>query len=164
MSAGAAAVTLEARDGRIETIRVDHARGSAERPLSDRDLEAKFRDNAAIGGSASRADERIAGIWAIEEAPSLRPFMRLMGAGLTARRAYVDVSTGNDRRLSRLEMMAIALLIPAGVAMECRRDGGRGARARIEQLIPAHSSPVPLSEAGAKTLPLALPHRGSAAT
>ncbi len=84
MSAGAAAVTLEARDGRIETIRVDHARGSAERPLGDRDLEAKFRDNAAIGGSASRADERIAGIWAIEEAPSLRPLMRLMGAGPTA--------------------------------------------------------------------------------
>lgn len=81
MPAAAAAVTVETRDGRIETVRIDHARGSAERPLSDRDLEVKFRDNAAIGGSASRADERIARIWAFEEAPSLRPLMRLMGAG-----------------------------------------------------------------------------------
>lgn len=81
MPAGAAAVTVETRDGRIETIRVDHARGSAEHPLSDRDLEAKFRDNADIGGSASRADERIARIWAIEAAATMRPLMRMMGSG-----------------------------------------------------------------------------------
>ncbi len=83
MPDGAAAVTVETRDGRSETVRVDHARGSAQRPLSDRDLEDKFRDNAASGGGTAHVDERIAAIWAIEEAPSLRPLMRLMRSGLT---------------------------------------------------------------------------------
>jgi 2-methylcitrate dehydratase PrpD len=78
MPDGAAAVTIETSDGRSETVRVDHARGSARHPLSDRDLEDKFRENAAIGGSAQGADERIAAIWGMEGAASLRPLMRLM--------------------------------------------------------------------------------------
>jgi 2-methylcitrate dehydratase PrpD len=82
---GAAAVTIETRDGRSETVRIDHARGSAQHPLSDRDLEDKFRENAAIGGSAHGTDERIAAIWGMEGALSLRPLMGLMRSS-TARR------------------------------------------------------------------------------
>ncbi|HUN45632.1 MAG TPA: MmgE/PrpD family protein [Stellaceae bacterium] len=78
--AGGAAVTVETSDGRREAVRVDHARGSAERPLSDRDLEAKFRDNAALAGALARADAQIAALWAIEEAPSLGPLLRAFGA------------------------------------------------------------------------------------
>ena len=78
--AGGAAVTVETSDGRRETVRVDHARGSAERPLSDRDLEAKFRENAGLAGAAARADAQITALWAIEEAPSLGPLLRGFGA------------------------------------------------------------------------------------
>jgi 2-methylcitrate dehydratase PrpD len=80
MQAGAASVTVRMRDGREETVDVDHPRGSAERPLSDAELEAKFHDNAALGGSAGQAAERIAAIWSMENAPNLAPLMRLMAA------------------------------------------------------------------------------------
>lgn len=75
---GGAAVTAETRDGRSLTVRIDAARGSAAQPLSDRELEAKFRDNAARSGNDADAEERIARIWAIEQATSLSPLMRLM--------------------------------------------------------------------------------------
>lgn len=75
---GGAVVTAETRDGRSLTVRIDAARGSAAQPLSDRELEAKFRDNAARSGNDADAEERIARIWAIEQATSLSPLMRLM--------------------------------------------------------------------------------------
>jgi 2-methylcitrate dehydratase PrpD len=76
---GTATVVLETHDGRVETVRVDHPRGSAQQPMSDAELEAKFLDNAARGGDIGRNSERIGRIWAIEDAESLRPLMRLMG-------------------------------------------------------------------------------------
>ncbi|HVJ52076.1 MAG TPA: MmgE/PrpD family protein [Aliidongia sp.] len=78
MPTGAASVTVETKGGRVETLRVDHARGSAERPLSDAELEAKFRANAELGGSVALADERIERIWRLDEETSLRPLMRSM--------------------------------------------------------------------------------------
>jgi 2-methylcitrate dehydratase PrpD len=75
-----ASVTVETVDGRTETATVEHARGSPKAPMSDADLEAKFRDNAALGGSADKADARIAGIWAMEETADLAPLLRSMGA------------------------------------------------------------------------------------
>ena len=74
----AAVVTVTMRDGRSSTVTVEHSRGSEARPMTDADLEAKFRDNAAIGGSEARADERIAGLWGIEELADIGPLMRLM--------------------------------------------------------------------------------------
>lgn len=79
LSPGAAIVTATMRDGRSETVRVDAARGSIAQPLTDRELEAKFRDNAARSGIGD-AEERIARIRAIDEATSLQPLMRLMAA------------------------------------------------------------------------------------
>ncbi len=80
MPPGAATVSVQLRDGRVETVRVDHARGSAERPLSDQDLETKFHDIVALGGRAGSGAEQIAAIWSMEEAASLRPLMQLMAA------------------------------------------------------------------------------------
>jgi 2-methylcitrate dehydratase PrpD len=77
---GAAQVTVRTVDGRTLTSFVEHARGSAERPLTDAELEAKFEDNARLGGSAERAGERIARIWQIESAADLRPLMQDMAA------------------------------------------------------------------------------------
>ena len=75
---GGAVVTAETRDGRSQTVRIDAARGSGALPLSDRDLERKFGGNAGQSGSDADAEARIAAVWAIEEAASVTPLMRLM--------------------------------------------------------------------------------------
>ncbi len=75
---GAATVTVRTVDGRTLSATVEHARGSAERPLTDAELEDKFRDNARLGGSADKAAARIAQLWQIESAADLRPLMRGM--------------------------------------------------------------------------------------
>jgi 2-methylcitrate dehydratase PrpD len=74
---GAAAVTVRLADGREARAAVTAPRGSSGDPLSDEELEAKFRDNAAAGGFAGRCDSRIAAVWALEEA---RDVSRLMSA------------------------------------------------------------------------------------
>ena len=75
----AAIVTVNMRDGRVSTVTVEHSRGSEARPMTDADLEAKFRDNAAIGGSARLADSRIAAIWRIEEMADVTPLLGSLG-------------------------------------------------------------------------------------
>ncbi|PZW38907.1 2-methylcitrate dehydratase PrpD [Humitalea rosea] len=77
---GAARVTLHLADGRREEAMVASPRGSAGRPLSDAELDAKFRDNAALGGFAAKAEAQIAAIRAIADAPGLGAMMRLLAA------------------------------------------------------------------------------------
>ncbi len=73
-----ASVTIETSDGRVESRTIEDARGSPKSPMSDSDLETKFRDNSELGGCADKADMRISAIWAIEEASDLGPLMRMM--------------------------------------------------------------------------------------
>jgi 2-methylcitrate dehydratase PrpD len=80
MPAGATSVTVRLQNGEVATMRVDHARGSESHPLSDQELEAKFRDNAALGGTTQSGSEQIAAIWSMADAPSVRPLMALMAA------------------------------------------------------------------------------------
>jgi len=75
---GAARVTVRLADGREECITVTTPRGSIERPMSDAELEAKFRDNAGLGGFTDRSDRQIAAIWALETAADLRRLMELL--------------------------------------------------------------------------------------
>ncbi|WP_458095228.1 MmgE/PrpD family protein [Roseomonas sp. WA12] len=75
---GAARVTVQEVDGRKHSVLVEHARGSAERPLTDRELETKFRDNAALGGRAGMADGWIDAIMNLETA-EFTPLIRSMG-------------------------------------------------------------------------------------
>lgn len=70
----AAQVTLRTRDGREATRRVDTVRGSQACPLSDAELEAKFRANAP----GPLAEHRIAAVWGIDAAPQLRTVTELM--------------------------------------------------------------------------------------
>ena len=78
LPSGGATVIARTQDGRSMSVRVDAAFGSLAQPLSDRDLEAKFRDNAARNGGAMDVGACIAAIWAIEETASVTPLMRLM--------------------------------------------------------------------------------------
>lgn len=72
---GAATVTVRLADGPELQRTVIAPRGSLEHPMSDAELEAKFRDNAGIGSFADRADAAIAAIWALDEAPDVAPLM-----------------------------------------------------------------------------------------
>ena len=70
----AASVSVRTLDGRSASLRVDAALGSQARPLSDAALDAKFRASAPGAG----ADARIAAVWGIDSAASVRPLMAAM--------------------------------------------------------------------------------------
>jgi 2-methylcitrate dehydratase PrpD len=76
---GAATVTLRLADGREFQRTVVHPRGSFERPMSDAELDEKFRDNAAIGGFADRADVAITALWGLDAAPNVARLMASLG-------------------------------------------------------------------------------------
>jgi len=72
----AADVTATLRGGRTVHVRVDHAIGSLERPLSDAQLEAKFHSlGDAVIGSA-KAAAAIEACWNLGAAGSLQDILR----------------------------------------------------------------------------------------
>lgn len=75
---GAATVTLHLVDGREIRRSVVHPRGSFERPMSDAELEEKFRDNAAIGGFSDRAEVAVGAVWGLESAADVDGLMRAL--------------------------------------------------------------------------------------
>jgi 2-methylcitrate dehydratase PrpD len=58
--------TVRLHDGRVFEQHVAHAVGSIERPLSDRDLEAKLRSLAEPVLTATAIDELTAMLWSLE--------------------------------------------------------------------------------------------------
>jgi len=77
---GAARVTIMLTDGSTHQHYVEHPRGSAERPLSDAELAAKYRANAALGGTTSDVEAQIAALWALDQAASIAPLMALLSS------------------------------------------------------------------------------------
>lgn len=75
---GAARVTVGLADGREEETTVFTPRGSEAKPLTDAELEAKYHENAALGGCADRAAAQIKAIWGLEAAPDLGRLMALL--------------------------------------------------------------------------------------
>ena len=75
---GAARVTIALANGSTHQAYVEHPRGSAERPLSDAELAAKYRANAVLGGMTSDVEAQIAALWALDQAPSTAPLMALL--------------------------------------------------------------------------------------
>jgi 2-methylcitrate dehydratase PrpD len=79
-------VEVELADGRVVRGRADFGKGSPADPMSDAELEAKFRECAAWGGLADAAARDVAGlIWRIEELGDVRDLTRLLrGARVAA--------------------------------------------------------------------------------
>jgi 2-methylcitrate dehydratase PrpD len=67
----AADVTAVLRDGRRIHVRIDHAIGSLERPMTDADLEAKLHGLADPVIGASKASEVIRACWKLGAAPGV---------------------------------------------------------------------------------------------
>ena len=77
---GAARVTITLADGSTHQATIEHPRGSAERPLSDAELAAKYHANAALGGTTADVEGQIAALWALDQAASLAPLMALLSS------------------------------------------------------------------------------------
>jgi 2-methylcitrate dehydratase len=71
-------VTVTLKDGRSRAERVDHPRGHARRPLTDKEVEAKFR---ALGDELlgrDRADAALRWLWDLEHATDFQPLWELL--------------------------------------------------------------------------------------
>jgi len=78
LARGAARVTVTLADGQVMERLVTEPVGSADRPLSDAALAAKYRANAALAGQASRAEAQLAALRGLATAPTLGPLMALL--------------------------------------------------------------------------------------
>jgi 2-methylcitrate dehydratase len=63
-------VTVTLADGSEESATVRYYRGHAKNPMSDRELEGKFRDQAASVITDADADDLLKAIWTLDEAAS----------------------------------------------------------------------------------------------
>lgn len=77
LAVGAVVVRAATATGDEITARVDTARGSLERPLSDAELEAKLTALAAFGAPNVPAAPLIEQLWALEEIDDVAPLLRL---------------------------------------------------------------------------------------
>jgi 2-methylcitrate dehydratase PrpD len=78
---GAARVDVTLRDGRRVGATVLHARGSAEHPLSDSDIETKVRDLGRPSGTACDIDGLINAVWRLDAAADVCALMALVRPG-----------------------------------------------------------------------------------
>ena len=77
MPVGAASVAVETLDGAAFTARVERAKGSLERPLSDSDIEEKLRALSAYGCPGLAAEPLIEAIWSLDRLDDASRVMRL---------------------------------------------------------------------------------------
>ena len=73
----AAEVTVTLRDGRTVTESVEHATGAPDNPMSDAQLESKFRTLSHRVLPQSQADELLAALWALDSADDVTGVMAL---------------------------------------------------------------------------------------
>jgi 2-methylcitrate dehydratase len=73
-----AIATITTQDGRELRETVDHAKGSPENPMSDKEIVAKFRANASGVVSQARQDEIIEATWNLEDFTEMGDYMRLL--------------------------------------------------------------------------------------
>lgn len=72
-----AVVTLQLKDGRSYTERVDHPNGTPERPMSDEDISTKFRALSDGVLPLDQSEELMALLWDVEHVADFRNVMRL---------------------------------------------------------------------------------------
>ncbi len=76
---GAARVTIQLRSGSVLSETVMEAKGSLAAPLSDRDIEAKLRDCARLGGADWDIDRVIDGVWRLDALADVSGLMMSRG-------------------------------------------------------------------------------------
>ncbi|MBI4310182.1 MAG: MmgE/PrpD family protein [Chloroflexi bacterium] len=77
LSEDQAEVTLTLKDGRSYTERVAHATGAPENPMTDAQLETKFRNLTRDVLPQAQAEELLARLWALEQVADIREIVAL---------------------------------------------------------------------------------------
>jgi 2-methylcitrate dehydratase len=73
-----AIATITTTRGEQHTETVDHAKGSPQNPMSDKEIIAKFRANASGAVSGGRQDEIIEATWNLEDFTDMGDYMKLL--------------------------------------------------------------------------------------
>jgi len=73
-----AIVRITTTGGAVHEERVDHAKGSPENPMSDDEIVAKFRANAAGVLSPEKQCQVIEATWALEDLADVGEYMQLL--------------------------------------------------------------------------------------
>jgi 2-methylcitrate dehydratase PrpD len=92
-------VTVRLTDGRTLVKRVDQAKGQPRNPLTDAELEVKFRDAAGRVLSGDRVDALLAAVQELETAADVRVIARLLSGG--ASEAELQLFSGRTMRSGR---------------------------------------------------------------
>src|SRR5207253_1295232 len=74
----AVVVTMTLNDGTTYTERIDHPTGTAENPLSDAQVEEKFRGLAATVIPADRVESAVKLLWDFDRAPDASELLSLL--------------------------------------------------------------------------------------
>jgi 2-methylcitrate dehydratase len=100
-------VNITAKDGRTYAKQLDYPKGDPRNPLSDAEIEEKFRALAEGVLSKKAQDKLIAAIWDLEKSPSVTKLMALMKAdvkkkaGGRAKRKSVAAGSAKKSRRGR---------------------------------------------------------------
>jgi hypothetical protein len=73
----AAIVIAKTKSGNTVKAHVKNARGSLEKPLTDREIEAKVRDLTALGGSGVDVEPLIEAVWSLDKSDDAGRIMKL---------------------------------------------------------------------------------------
>jgi 2-methylcitrate dehydratase PrpD len=73
-------VTIRLTSGEAHSVHIAHATGSPQNPMTDAQLEAKFRALAGEVFSTERTEALLEAAWHLEDAPDLGAFVALAGA------------------------------------------------------------------------------------
>ena len=73
-----AIVRITTTDGKVYEEQVDHAKGSPENPMSDDEIVAKFRANAAGVLTPEQQDQVIEATWGLEDFADIGEYMQLL--------------------------------------------------------------------------------------
>ncbi|MCC7346663.1 MAG: MmgE/PrpD family protein [Variibacter sp.] len=76
-----AAVSVHLTDGRRHDAVVRYARGSAQRPMTDGEIEQKLRANARLWDPDASRDALVEAVWALDQAPDAGAVMALAAGG-----------------------------------------------------------------------------------
>jgi len=86
-------VNITAKDGRTYSKQLDYPKGDPRNPLTDAEIEEKFRALAEGVLSKKAQDRLIAAIWDLEKAPSVSKLMALMKADVKKKAAKPKAKT-----------------------------------------------------------------------
>jgi 2-methylcitrate dehydratase len=78
-----ARVTISTKDGLVDTHQTDYAKGAPEDPLSDDELEAKFKANLEGHVTPERMDQILRATWDLENEVSVANYVSLLRADIT---------------------------------------------------------------------------------